>query len=93
LKFIPKGELTMANDNGDKIKIEPEEIAQEVRVVLTKEGKVALAGPLDNLPLIIKLLGQGIDIASQLVYQALEAALSKRIIPAITIPPEFLRKP
>lgn len=82
----------MAKDNGDKIKLNPEDIAQEVKVVLTKEGKIALAGPLDNLPLILKLLGAGIDIASQLVYNA----LPKRIIPATAIPPlplKFQRKP
>jgi hypothetical protein len=84
----------MANENGDKIKLDPEDIAQEVKVILTKDGRTALFGPLDNLPLVIKLLGQGIDIASQLLYNA----LPKRIIPATTMPPlplplKFQRKP
>ncbi len=79
-------------ENGDKFKINPEDIAQEVSVVLTKENKIALAGPLDNLPLILKLLSAGIDIVSQLVYDA----LPKLIVPATTMPSlplKFQRKP
>jgi len=80
--------------NGDKLQINPEDIAQEVKVVLTKEGKIALAGPLDNLPLILKLLGAGIDIASQLVYNALpKLIVPATSIPTLPLPPKFQRRP
>jgi len=72
-----------ADDNGNLgkgpvlPKLNPEDIAAEVKVVLTKSGGIALFGPLDNLPLLLQLLSEGVAIAGQLVGQV----LPKRIIP------------
>lgn len=76
------------NDNGKKgqgppaaPKLTPEDIAAEVKVVLTKTGGVAMFGPLDNPPLILQLLSEGVAIAGQLVARA----IPQRIIP-VTAP-------
>lgn len=72
------------NDNGKQgagpempPQLRPEDIAAQVSVVITKDGKVAIFGPRDNLPLMLQLLSEAVAIAGQLVEQA----LPKRIIP------------
>lgn len=71
------------NDNGNMGKgpvlpnLGPENIAHQVTVVITKDGQPAIIGDLKNLPLMLHLLSQGIDIVGGLVSQA----LPKRIIP------------
>jgi hypothetical protein len=81
-----------ANDNGKQGKgpempreLKPEDILHQVTVVLTKDGETALLAPTDNLPLTLHLLAAGMDIAADLVSQA----LPKRIIPVTgPLPPQ-----
>jgi hypothetical protein len=56
--------------------LRPEDILHQVSVVITKDGEAAIIGPLDNLPLMLNLLAQGVDIVGGLVSQA----IPKRII-------------
>jgi len=71
-----------ADDNGNlgkgpDLDLSPENIAHQVAVVITKDGQPVLIGPIDDLPLVLKVLAEGITILSKLVSQA----LPKRIIP------------
>lgn len=84
----------MSSDNGKENhqpptpSLQPEDIAYTVTVIVTKTGQTALLGDIDNLPVVLGLLGEGVAIASKLVEQA----LPKRIVLAEDLPPEFRRK-
>jgi hypothetical protein len=75
------------NDKGklekgpEMLELKPEDILHQVTVVITKDGQAAMLGPVENLPLCLHLLSQGIDIVVGLVQDA----LPKRIIP-VTAP-------
>lgn len=79
------------NDNGKmdqgqemEMELNPENILHQVAVVMTKDGRTALLGPIDNLPLCLHLLSLGIDTVGALVQKA----LPKRIIPvSAPLPP------
>lgn len=83
-----------SNDNGkmgkgpqtsgpEQIPIRPEDILHMVSVVMTKDEQTYLVGSIDNLPLCLHLLSQGIDIVGGMVSEA----LPKRIILASPAPP------
>ncbi|MDI6754730.1 MAG: hypothetical protein QME78_10105 [Thermodesulfobacteriota bacterium] len=57
--------------------LSPENIAHQVTVAITKDGRPAIIGDLGNLPLMLYLLSQGVGLMGGLVSQA----LSKHIIP------------
>lgn len=57
--------------------INPEDIAAEVRLVLTKQGGMALFGPIENIPLMLQMLSDGVAITGQLAAKV----LPQRIIP------------
>lgn len=79
-----------SNDNGKNgkgpttpMKLGPDNIRHQVTVVLTTDNQYAIMGELDNLPLLLHLLSQGIDIVGGLVSKA----LPKRIQVVGSLPP------
>jgi hypothetical protein len=69
------------------IKLKPEDIAHQVSVVITKDGHTVIMGELGNLPLLLHLLAQGVDIVGGIVSQR----LPQRIIPVTGhLPPGVL---
>lgn len=67
---------------------QPEDVLVEVKVVLTRktasDGKSKLAFleyPTDDLPMALSLLAKGVDIAANLVKEALGGQEPPRVIP------------
>ena len=63
------------------ININPEDVAMEVRMILTKEGKAYLFYPTDNLPAALALFSKSLDVLVGIVRRTLEEQEQRRVIP------------
>jgi hypothetical protein len=64
-----------------KAPINPEDVAMEVRMVLTKDGRAFLFFPDDKLPAVMALFSKSLDVLVGVVAQALGEQEQRRVIP------------
>jgi len=76
------------NNNGKDGKLEvkapvlnPEDVTMEVRIALTKDGKVFMFFPQDNLATAMALFSKALDMFTGIVGQALGEQEQRRVIP------------
>ena len=61
--------------------INPEDVAMEVRMVLTKDGRAFLFFPDDKLAAVMALFSKSLDVLVGVVAQALGEQEQRRVIP------------
>ena len=61
--------------------INPEDVAMEVRMILTKDGRAFLFFPDDKLPAVMALFSKSLDVLVGVVAQALGEQEQRRVIP------------
>jgi hypothetical protein len=61
--------------------INPEDVAMEVRMILTKDGRAFLFFPDDELAAVMALFSKSLDVLVGVVAQALGEQEQRRVIP------------
>jgi hypothetical protein len=74
------------NNNGEDGELtdptfKPEDVAVEVRIALTKDGKVFMFFPQDNLATAMALFSKALDLFTGIVGKALGEQEQRRVIP------------
>jgi hypothetical protein len=74
------------NNNGEDVELtaptfKPEDVAMEVRMVLTKDVRAFLFFPDDKLPAVMALFSKSLDVLVGVVARALGEQEQRRVIP------------